>query len=186
MANKAAIKFMSQLEAAFCTYELSEERRSFYVEKLSKWKLTQSQWDASLDYITENYKEDDLPKLGYIYPVLKSQQAHAAAQYDMGWLYYYLNGYSYAVRLVRKDNVWVNAPMVSYDAHGNKTELQKNPFKSPKIPEGAYDVRWAFDKEQPPEENEMPTAEEKHNYIKEFEERIARLSKDKSIPDVPF
>jgi hypothetical protein len=158
MPNVAAVKFVKQLVAVYSRFKIDDTTKEIYTQKLSKWKLTQQEWDSALDLLVESHKDENLPALGTIYEFLKfavSKRQEA----DYGFMYFDLNKYSYAVRLVRRDGVWVSAKTGKF-------------FDAPK---GATKVLFVPDKQAEPEPDSIPTKEQVAFYMRVINDNLKRI-----------
>lgn len=125
MANQAAIKFVRQLWAAFCRYPISAETKELYGQKLSKWRLTQGQWDTALDRIIEGHESESLPSLSDLYAKLKEAQiSENAGNGNMGWASFRLYDRDYSIRIWHDGHTWVISDLVYTDGQGRKTHMQ--------------------------------------------------------------
>lgn len=158
MANQAAIRFVKNLIAAFCQFKTTAETRDIYIEKLSKWYLSEDQWAKALSkIISESPNGNLLPQLGQIYPYLTAE--HTEIQKigeNLGWMTFKLHDKPIAVRIINKDGEWLNAPISIKNIKGQKIILQKHPFQEPKLPDGALFIRTWPDKQAYRDEEEKP------------------------------
>jgi len=159
VSNVAALRFVKQLIAAFSRFKPSEETKNLYGEKLSKWKLTQSQWDNALDRLIADRAEENLPSLGEIYPYLKNSQQQIE-QTNLGWMSFERNCRHYSVRVMCVKGEWLNAPMAYTDAHGQKISVQKFPGQKPILPADSENIIISPDNPADPEPHEILSKEQ--------------------------
>lgn len=145
MANNAAVRFVRQLIAAFSRFQISKETIELYTQKLSNWRLTQTEWDAALDKLIAGHQDESLPQLSEIYRYLKNEVSSSTVGKDLGFLYFTSEGYRYAVRVKYQNGKWVNAPCSLTDSHGKVVVLQKYPGDVPVLPVDAQDILIAPD-----------------------------------------
>lgn len=179
MANTAAIKFTKQLVAAFNRFPISAETKELYSSKLSRWKMTQPQWDTALDKLIEGHSEN-LPPLSEIYTALKnaqftSQQSDSSANATVSFRH---NGYEKVILCRNDSGVLVIRDVVIHDVHGAEKHLQAHVGDAVAlhIPEAATDVLINYDHPARPEPNEIPTPEEIKAYVDAFNSDIALIA----------
>jgi hypothetical protein len=178
MANAAAVKFIKQLVAAFSRYPTTQETKELYSQKLSKWHLTQEQWDQALDVLI-SHESDSLPPLKDIYIALKNAQ-YTGAQHNsmaLGWLSFRVGCLDYVMRVISDGSVWLIAPMNYRDAHGQLVAIQQNVGQPAAMhtPEGATNILVTPDNPARPDPSELPTAAERKQYIADMEIKLSRM-----------
>jgi hypothetical protein len=128
LANQSALKFLKYLIAACAKYPVTAEVREVYLAKLSKWNMTQEQWDKALDMILESDHGGNLPELKEIYDALKNAGYHGKSDDggNKGRLYFDWDGHSYCMRVYAEGGKWRIASLRGKDLHGQEIEMQKN------------------------------------------------------------
>ena len=122
MSNKVLVeKFIQDLCAAKGK-KPERETLELYRDKLSKWKLTGSQWDAALDSLLIDPDIFGFPQLSHIYPHLKAASTTAREQKPVMFLSF-------------------TAP------DGRRYTIPHQPGSKPEIPEGCTDGRLAIPQE---------------------------------------
>ena len=122
MSNKVLVeKFIQDLCAAKGK-KPERETLELYRDKLSKWKLTGSQWDAALDSLLIDADIFGFPQLSHIYPHLKAASTTAREQKPVMFL--------------------------SFTASdGRRYTIPHQPGSKPEVPEGCTDGRLAIPQE---------------------------------------
>lgn len=169
MTNIAAAKFLKQIIAAFCRYPPTADTKQVYLQKLSRWKLTQQQWDDALEILTNNSNIDDLPLLAEIYPVLKAQTDERKPGSNLASVHFDMpDGYHYVERVMSVDSVWVYYPLVLTGPKGIKIELRPEKVGKAFIPpEGATNIETFPDKPARPAVEDLPSPGEIQELMQE-------------------
>lgn len=158
MANRAAIRFVRNLVAAFSRWKVSDETIQLYTEQLSNFDdLTEDQWTRALSRIVADRQEPDIPTLGVIYEYLKNQRTSAAQESDYGWLTFQHAGKDYGWRIKNVDGHWVFASMAWHRKNGERVEEQPNVGAPAQPPEGSTRIVYTADK---PAHEELPSKDE--------------------------
>jgi hypothetical protein len=166
--NNAAKQFAKKLFAAFSRYPISADTKELYTDKLCKWKMTQPQWDASLDLLIEKHEDENLPGLAEVYKYLKQAEYSTTSKGDdRAWLTFDLEGYSRAMRCRNDQGIWVIADLVSHDVHGQEIHHHRHGGEpaAKYIPGNATNVMVSPDKLAPPNPEDMPTREEVRDLV---------------------
>jgi hypothetical protein len=101
MANQGAARFYKRLVGVKCARFKPPEGSEFeYVERLSKWRLTQDEWNGALDLIAADAElGEGLPQLAVIYNFLKHAEVKAAPSAEIIWQTFDLDGLRYARKI---------------------------------------------------------------------------------------
>jgi hypothetical protein len=98
MANIGAARFYKRLVGLKCNrWKPSEDTEREYVDRLSKWRLSQDEWAAALDLIAEDLMlGEGLPQLTEIYAYLKRSQVKRGPERGITWQTFDYGGIRYA------------------------------------------------------------------------------------------
>jgi hypothetical protein len=121
MANQGAARFYKRLVGIKCgRFKVPEGTEFEYVERLSKWKLSQEEWSAALDLIADDKDlGEGLPQLVQIYPYLKRAEIKTGPTQGLIWQTFDLGGIHYA----RKIQDPINPPAIPEGATNSRTHL---------------------------------------------------------------
>ena len=154
MANQGAGKFYKRLKASCCQWKVEPETDTEYLQQLSKWRMTDSQWEHALDDLVAHAEDGHLPPLPLIYTALKASQVSSVDRVNGGWCTFSLDGRRNVIRIKSVDGGWKELEHY-LDMHP-KGEPDKRPFGKRiwtenmielKLPAGAEDVRYHPDNE---------------------------------------
>jgi len=162
MKNTMANEFVKNLVAAFSRFPTSKDTSDLYCRKLAHWNLNQAQCDRAVDILISEEKGDNLPSLNDVYAALKTAQYTVISQgNDYGFMYFELQGKSYAVRLVRRDGIWISS----------KTGKFFNP------PTEAENVIFVPDRPDIIRPEDMPTEEERKVILTRIWANLERMGR---------
>jgi hypothetical protein len=159
MQNQAANRFVKQLIAAYSRYPTSRETTELYYQKLSNWRLTQSEWDAALDKLLDQHTEENIPGLAEVTSALKSITTAKIQGGDYGFMYFNIKRNSFAVRLTHRDNVWVS--------------VRTGKFFNP--PSSATDILFVPDKQAVLDPHDIPNKDEIRKYCQQIESNLGLM-----------
>lgn len=135
--NLSATRFVKNLASAFGKWKTTQDTIDLYIEKLSKWHLTDEQWSKALSRIVADRIDSDFPTIGLVCEYLKAQRSVPPENSDLGWMTWRLAGKSYSMRVKAENGRWVWARMGCSDRHRERVMLQHNPGTVAEPPEGA-------------------------------------------------
>lgn len=152
MANDRAGNFYDELKAAVCRWPVDEFTDRVMLKKLSRWKLTQAQWNKALDDLCEKVTDGKLPPPAIIFEALKVAQISTEDTRNLGWLMFDLNGRRKAMRIKSVNGRWMQlcTRQVADEkyAGGFRTEFTGE-VKEIRTPEGATNGRYCPDHPAP-------------------------------------
>lgn len=176
--NQPAKKFVKSLTDAFASAYIEPGTKERYIASISRWHLAQDEWDRALEDILENWKSPKLPPVGEVIDYIKRQISLRRSSSDLntGWIFYTLAGNSYAHRVVNQDGVWLNASMQYRDFHGQMNELGIRIGEPAALstPDNAENIQVVPDHPPRLDPNELPTKEEREEYLNEIRRIVAR------------
>lgn len=169
--NKNAERFVRALKASIEGWRMPEETRALFTAKLSKWDLSETQWNAVLDRVIAKNLKGELPQLAAIEIQIKNELEIAREPSPYGWLSFDWKGHSYAMRVKSDGYAWLIADLMRKDEHGQIIHLQKNVGEPAALhlPAGAENVIVSPDNPADPQPEEMPSKREVAEYRHEFE-----------------
>ena len=101
MANQGAARFYKRLCGIKSPNRKPPESTAIeYIERLSKWHLTQAEWDAALTLIEQDAAlREGLPQLAEIYTFLKRAEIKAGPTDGVIWQTFDRDGLHYARKI---------------------------------------------------------------------------------------
>jgi len=167
--------FVDNLKASLSF--MSAETEKLYKGKLANLKLSREQWTRALDRIILDNPDGRLPQLANIFSVLNAMQA-GNGDSNKGWAYIRLeSGRSYVVRVECVDRRWRISDLTSEDRSGTVVHLQPNAGSliTDHVPDGTVEFSIHPDNPAPVRQEDMPTDEERGQYIAKIQANIAKI-----------